>query len=172
MRQWHPFSHPYSPLLNLGPRDREVAGGLTTALGRLLYSAQPDTLKRRHLGLGDLMVKPEAPAKLISANPVEQFQQAKRPEITRLGEFDQMTLRQISHWDVVLAKMADPQSPEEVALRASEATLRRELAEERKRFEDSVEMKTYERCPLWRIRTKRLSSRLKTTGHTSPRLRP
>ena len=58
--------------------------------GEDIDSAQPDNLKRRHLDLGELMIKQAVPAKPFSDKPVELFRQARRPDITRLAETDPM----------------------------------------------------------------------------------
>ena len=89
------------------------------------------------------MVKPAVPAKPITAKP-ELFQLAKCPEITRLAVTDPMppppTNRSLGRGtgkagrptvtDQIKARKA------EADLRASEAALRKELVEERKRFKD------------------------------------
>jgi len=104
-------------------------------------SAQPDNLKRHRLDLGEL-IKPAVP-KPTSTKPVELFRQARRPEITRLAETDPMppplANRSMGRGlgkdgcplviDLIKAREA------EAELRASEAALRKKLAEERKRFE-------------------------------------
>jgi len=89
------------------------------------------------------MVKPAVPAKLISTKPVELLRQAKRPEITRLADYDPMAPPPVNRTlgrgtgkagrptvtDQIKAREA------EAELRASEAALRKELTE-RKRSED------------------------------------
>ena len=114
------------------------------SVGKDIESAQPDNLKRRRLDLGELMIKPAVPAKPISTKPVELFRQARRPEITRLAETDPMppspansSMGRGSGKDgrpLVIDKIKKREA--EADLRASEAALRKELAEERKRFED------------------------------------
>ena len=90
------------------------------------------------------MIKPAVPAKPISTKPVELFRQARRPEITRLAETDPMppppANRSMERGsgkdgrplviDLIKAREA------EADLWASEAALRKELVEERKRLED------------------------------------
>ena len=90
------------------------------------------------------MIKPAVQAKPISTEPVEIFRQARRPEITRLADTDPLppspadsSMRRGSgkdgrpfFIDLIIAREAEDD------LRASEAVQRKELAEERKRFED------------------------------------
>ena len=72
------------------PRTSRSSREFYDSAGEDIDSAQPENLKRRRSDLGDLIVKPTAPAKPISTKPVELFRQAKRPEITRLAETDPM----------------------------------------------------------------------------------
>jgi len=120
-------------------------------------SAQPDNLKRRRLDLGDLMVKPAAPEKLISAKHVDLFRQAKRPEITRLTDSYPIPPPPLK-WSLRrgTGKAGQPTVTDQIKareavadLRASEAALRKSVNGSR----ISVEMKPYEQCKLWRIRT-------------------
>ena len=135
-------------MLNLGPRE-----GANDSASEVVDSVQPDNLKRRRLDLGDLMVKP-AQAKLIPVKPAELFRQVKQSEITRLAESDPMPPANKSLGRGA-GKDGRPTVTALIKARVAEAAFRaslsRELAEERKRFEDFRRDETLRKCNLWRM---------------------
>ena len=93
-----------------------------------------ESLKRRKIDLGQLMVKSNVTKRAGSGRPLSQFKAPKRPEITRLPEYDDNNGSPTITGKVVgkgSGKDGRPIVADLVRLRESEARLAQELADEK-----------------------------------------
>jgi len=123
-------------------QDNEVLPTTSTAEPSQPHSEEADflqpteSLKRRKIDLGQLMVKTNVTKRAGSGRPLSQFKAPKRPEITRLPDFDDSNGSPTNTAKVAgkgSGKDGRPIVADLVRLRESESRLAQELANEKAR---------------------------------------